>query len=141
MAIIGDAIHAQLTGHSGTRALVGSRVYPLRLPQGTGASSLPYPAVRYQVIGAPRSHVMGQDTGEVFARVQVDCYAETYRDAHLLSAQVRAALSRQSGTWGGVVIDSVFLEDERDMDEPLVEWDGEQGVYRVMLDFIVNYLE
>ena len=132
----GKAIHARLKAHSGTFALVKARIYPLRLPQGPT-----YPGVRYQRIGAPRAHAMGADTGEVFARVQVDCYAETYAGADALSVQVRAALSRWSGTAGGVVVDSIFLDDERDVDEPTIEHDGEQGVYRVMLDFIVNYAE
>ena len=132
----GLAIHARLKAHAGTFALVVARIYPLRLPQGAT-----YPAVRYQVIGAPRVHAMGADTGEVFARVQVDCYAETYAAAHALSVQVRAALSRWSGTAGSVVVDSVFLDDERDLDEPTIEHAGDQGVYRVMLDFTVNYAE
>lgn len=141
MAVIGDALHARLKAHAGTYALVGSRIFPLRLPQGIGSESLPYPAVRYQIIGAPRTHVMGQDTGEVHARVQVDCYAEKYRDAHLVSAQVRAALSRWGGTAGGVNVEHIFLDDERDMDEPTHEFEGEKGLYRVMLDFIVHYAE
>lgn len=140
---VGKAIHARLKAHAGTTALVGTRIYPLRLPQDIGERkpAPQYPAVRYQRIGAPRSHVMGADTGEVYANVQVDCYGLTYEDADALSVQVRAALSRWSGTAGGIVVDSVFLNDERDVDEPTIVKDGEQGVYRVLLDFTVNYQE
>lgn len=133
---IGKAIHARLTGHAGTFALVKKRIYPLRIPQGPT-----YPAVRYQVIGAPRTHLMGADLGEVHARVQIDCYAQTYDGAHTLATQVRGALSRWEGTAGGVTVIHVFLDDERDIDEPTIEQDGEKGVYRVMFDFIVHYEE
>lgn len=134
--MIGKALRARLTSHAGTSALIGSRVYPLRLPQGPT-----YPAVRYQVIGAPRVHAMGADTGQVDARVQVDSYAETYAGAQALAEQVRLALSRWEGTAGGVVVDHVFLADQRDLDEPTLVHHGEQGVYRVMTDFIAHYQE
>lgn len=137
--MIGKAIHARLKAHAGTSALVGSRVYPLRLPQGPT-----YPAVRYQVIGAPRTHLMG-DTPDasqwVHSRVQVDCYAVTYAGAHALAFQVRMALSRWSGSAGGLAVESVFLGAERDEDEPTLVHHGEQGLYRVTMDFIVHYQE
>lgn len=135
--MIGLAVKARLTAHAGTSALVASRVYPLRLPQGPT-----YPAVRYQLIGAPRTHLMGDDPDAsigVHARVQVDCYADTYAGAHELAEQVRLALSRWSGTSGGVAVEVVFLEDERDMDEPTIKHESEEGVYRVMMDLIAHY--
>lgn len=136
MSAAGTAVRARLLAHSGTYALVKKRVYPLRLPQGPK-----YPAIRYQVISAPRTHLMGGDSGEVHSRVQVDCYAETYSGAHELAVQVRAALSRWGGTSGGVAVEHVFLDDERDVLEPTIEVDGDRGLYRVMLDFIVHYGE
>ena len=134
--MIGLAIRARLNAHAGTLALTKRRVHPLRLPQGTA-----YPAVRYQVIGAPRTHAMGADTGEVHARVQVDSYAETYDEAQALAKQVRLALSRWDGTAGGVVVDHIFLDGERDMLEPTAEFDGEQGVPGVTQDYIMHYQE
>lgn len=136
MAIPGNAIYARLKAHAGTLALVGSRIYPMRLPQGPT-----YPAIRYQFIGAPRVHAMGADTGQVNASLQVDCYAETYTGARTLSDQVIDALSRWEATSGGVVVDHVFVDGERDLDEPTLEHDGEQGIYRVMLDLTVHYQE
>ena len=134
LMILGDAIYARLKAHAGTLALVNTRIYPLRLPQGPT-----YPAIRYQLIGAPETHLMGNDPGSVHSRVQIDCYAETYRSAHLLKAEVRDALSRWEGTVGGVVVDHLFLDDWRDMEEPTLEHDGEQGIYRVMMDLVAHY--
>lgn len=135
--MIGQAIHARLKAHAGTSALVESRVYPLRLPEGPT-----YPAIRYQVIGAPRTHLMGDSADAsigVHSRVQVDCFAETYAGVRAVAEQVRLALSRWSGTAGGVTVEVVFLDDERDLDEPTLIHGGEQGVYRVMFDFIAHY--
>lgn len=135
--MIGKAIHARLGAHAGTKNLVGNRIYPLRLPQGPT-----YPAVRYQVIGAPRTHVMGGSTGEVHARVQVDCYADTYEGAKELADQVRLALNwLMDTTVGGVAVEVIMLEDERDLDEPTTILPGEKGIYRVMFDFIAHYAE
>ena len=137
--MIGKAVHARLAAHAGTRALVDSRVYPMRLPQGPT-----YPAVRYQVIGAPRTHLMGDTPNAsqwVHARVQVDSYAATYAGAHALAYQIRMALSRWSGSAGGIAVEVAFLDAERDEDEPTLVHHGEQGVYRVTMDFIVHYQE
>ena len=134
--MVGKAIYARLQAVAGVTALVGTRVYPLRLPQGPT-----YPAIRYQKIDAPRTHLMTWDPGEVHARVQVDSYAKTYDGAQALAAQVRGALSRWGGAAGGVTVEHVFLDDERDIDEPEPLHDGESGIYRVMQDYIVHYGE
>ena len=133
---VGKAIYARLVAHAGTTALVGTRVYPLRLPQGPT-----YPAIRYQVISAPREHAMGADTGTVHARVQVDCWATTYAGAKALAAQVILALSRWGGTSGGVVVEHVFLENEIDRFEPDPLIGGADGADRVLLDFMAHYTE
>lgn len=140
MAILGDAIFTRLTAHTGTYTLVARRVYPLRLPQGSGAPQVPYPAVRYQVLERPRTHLMGADLNERHAEVQVDCYAETYRGAHTLAAQVISALSRYEGTSGSVVVVHFFLDGSLDMDEPAVRTpQGEEGIFRVMLQFTAHW--
>lgn len=134
--MIGKAIHGRLGAVAGVTALVGTRIYPSRLPQGPT-----YPAIRYQVIDAPRTHLMTRDPGEVHARVQVDSYSKTYAQAQAVAAQVRLALSRWEGTAGGVTVEHVFLDDERDLDEPQPLHDGETGIYRVMQDYIAHYFE
>lgn len=135
--MIGKAIQARLAAHAGTAALVVDRIYPMRLPQPTT-----FPAIRYQVIGAPRTHVMGATPDasiEVHSRVQVDCYAVTYNGARSLAEQVRLALSRWSGTAGGVTVEVLFLDDARDLDEQEFVHGDEMGVYRVMMDFMAHY--
>lgn len=135
--MIGKAISARLTAHAGTNALAGSRHYPLHAPQGPT-----YPFTVYQMIGSPRTHLMGDSPDAsrwVEASMQIDCYAKTYAGTHALAEQVRLALSRWSGTAGGVTVEVVFFEDARDMDEPELVQHGDQGVYRVMMDFTAHY--
>lgn len=129
--MIGKAVHARLKAHAGTAALVVDRIYPLRLPP-----SPTYPAVRYQVITDPQTHLMGADLNELHAQVQIDCYAVTYPGAHALKTQVKAALSRWEGTAGGVTVIHSFYDDSRDLEETI-----EQGIYRVMMDFTMHWQE
>jgi hypothetical protein len=140
MAVLGDAVYARLTAHAGTAALVGTRVYPLRLPQGMGEPSVPYPAIRFQVFERARTHLMGADLNERHAEVQIDCYAESYEDAHELAEAVVSALSRWEGTAGGVTVIHFFLEGSLDMDEPtVVTPQGEESVCRVMHQFVAHW--
>ena len=99
-----QAIHDQL---SGVTAL-GSRVYPLVLPQ-----NVEYPAVVYQRISATRYSQFGRDATAAEATVQVDIYGRRgagYTAFHILTESCRAALQRQHS---GDAID-MMLEGERD---------------------------
>lgn len=127
------ALVAELKAHAGLAALIGTRIYPLKLPQ-----SATFPAVTYQRISGPRVSCMGGDS-LAHPRFQFDCWATGYLDALDVAAQVRAALQRTSGTIGsgsntasGVAI---YLINEIDDYEPDTEY------YRVTLDFIVWHEE
>lgn len=132
----GQAIYAKLIATTGVTDLVGTRIYPLELPQ-----DVTYPAIRYQQVSGPRSHVMGADTGTVDGRFQVDAFATTYSGAKALAAQIRLALSRWGGTAGGVTVEHIFLANEHDRFESDPLEGGTPGVHRVLLDFIIHYEE
>lgn len=133
---IGKAIKARLTAHAGTDALVDGRIYPEEAPQGPT-----YPLIVYQVIGAPRTYVMGGATGEVDADVQIDCYAGTYEEVGDLATQVRLALNFFAGTSGGVVVERVFLDNEFGNPEPQLVRSDEVGIRRRTMLFTVHYAE
>jgi hypothetical protein len=70
--------------------LLGDRAYPLVLPQ---APTLP--ALTYQRIpGGTRVESHGGDSGLTQARIQLDCWAETYLAAKEALQAVRLALQR-----------------------------------------------
>ena len=121
-----QAIYTQLN----TVAALGSRIYPLVLPQ-----NVVYPAATYQRIGPTnRFPAFGGDANAVEATIQVDIYdkrAKGYRDLTMLAQSVRAALQRQSNA---DAID-MFLDTERD------EYEAETDLLRKSYDVRVWYRE
>lgn len=78
------AVYTRLTTHAGTAALIGTRCYPLRLPQ-----KPVLPAVVYQRISS--SGRAGTSDRRV-VRYQFSCWASTYAGVKALAEQVRDAL-------------------------------------------------
>lgn len=101
-----------------------------RIYWGIRPSGQPLPAIVLNVVND-----MGEPTldgpGPSEARIQVDCYAATYRDVKLLAREVRDLLDcRQDNTFQGI-----FLVGLRD----LPETDGATIVHRVSMDFKTTY--
>lgn len=85
-----------LSGHSGVSGLIGTRLYPVVIPQ-----DKTLPAVAYQKISATRVHTLAGPTNLAHPRVQLTCWALTYAEAKQVIEQVRAALY---GAWPGAII-------------------------------------
>ena len=93
--------------NTGVTAL-GSRIYPLKLPQ-----DVLYPAVVYQRISTQRTHAFGRDATPVEPVIQVDVYGhegEGYEAFADVADAVRTVLQRYSG---GAILD-IYLDAERD---------------------------
>jgi hypothetical protein len=89
-------------------SLIGSRLYPLTLPQ-----EPTFPAVTYLRVSRPHQHIM--EGGEVvWPMLQFDCYASTYLDAETLVHALDDAFGRWKSVWG----QPAFGETIRDMAEP-----------------------
>jgi hypothetical protein len=130
MASIDTAIYTRLAGFAGLSALVSTRIYPPPAPQ-----NCTYPAVTFMQISGMRDYVMGNQSGLVEARFQLDSWAETSVGVRTLAEQVRLALSNYSGTSDTIVIDHIRLLDEQRIYE-----DGDE-LFRIIQDYIVNYRE
>lgn len=130
MPVVEQGLRARLVGSTAVNSLASTRVYPLQLPQ-----EPKFPACTYELVSAVRESVMGQDTGQVHARMQVTAWAKTYAAASGLSEGVREAVQRWSGTSTGVVIDEIFIEDEG------VFFDEETETHAHTLDLMVHYQE
>lgn len=123
--MIEEALFTRLSGFGGLTALVGTRVFPLKLPPGTAL-----PAVSFQLVDAQRDRLGGQDGSDRETRFQFDSWAGTYESAKAVAAQVVAALDRWSGTVAGVVVTASFIDDERDTFEEQVQ----DGIPRVLTE-------
>ncbi|MGG7567901.1 tail completion protein gp17 [Rhodovulum sp. DZ06] len=116
------ALIAALLSAPGVSALAGTRVWPLRRPQG---SDLPAVTLR-RISGAPlQSHDGPASLAR--ARVQVDVWAHSYAAAKALRGAVAAVLDAAATPAGE--IRAVRRLDERDLSEA----DGR--LVRISLDF------
>lgn len=129
-----EAFTAYLLGATGLTALVSNRIDWVKRPQGK-----PLPAIVLQKVdGAPVYSDEGE-SGLFSARIQVDCWAETYAAVKAVARQVMARLSattESAFTQNNISFQSAFNSDEQDVLE--VDADG-HPIYRVRLDFIVWY--
>lgn len=132
-----EAICAQLLATAGVTALVSTRVYQLRLPQGPTL-----PAVRVQAIGAVDFyHLRGGDVTER-ARVQTDAYAaessgvDPYAQAVAVAEAIHAALNGQrflvNDSPASLQVTGVFRAGRQAFYEP-----EELRTVRIMQDWIV----
>lgn len=135
MADIGAATRAKLLATTGVSTLLGTRVYPDRLPQGATL-----PAAVYHLISLREEVDLAGLTGVGHGRVQVDAWAETRLAANALALAIRNALATSGGrgTWGTVYVSGCVPTSERyDTQE---QDDGSDDVqYITQRDFLISF--
>lgn len=104
-----EALYAKLEGTAAVSALVGTRIYPLRMPD-----KVTLPAIRYQRVDTQRPLVMGVATGLADILMQVDCWGATATTMFTLRDEIRQALERWRQS-GPPVIQDTFIVGEQDM--------------------------
>lgn len=130
MAEFVEALYSRLQAVPAVTNLVGTRAYPVRLPQG-----VTYPALRYDTIDEQRESALDSDMGLVRSRVQIDSFAATYLAAKQLATAVRGGLQRVAWTQAGVECLDALLEAVQD------GYEADVDVYRVRHDFLFWYRE
>ena len=125
---IEQALFNRLCTHVGLTAVVGNRIYPVRLPLRAD-----YPAISYFRVSRPTTRTFGGTVAGASPRFQFDCWAKSYADAKAVADQVIAALDGFSGTMGGpggVEVQAVYLENE--MDDDFV---ASADIYHTIVEF------
>jgi hypothetical protein len=136
MPILETALYNYLTGDAGVAALVGDRVYPVRIPPGTNAQPTPLPAISFQRITASRTYTYDSfaDTSAwVRARVQFSCWSHSAQEAIEVGEAVLLALSGYNGDMSGKVIGQSSAELELD------DYDAGGKLFRRVVDFFIYY--
>lgn len=130
-----EAFTNYLLGATGLTDLVGQRITWATRPQ---ASALPV-IVLNKISGAPEYADEGE-VGLLSARIQIDCWGETYAAAKGVAREVMTRLSGggASFTQEGMEFQAAFNEDGQDSFE---RGAGGEDLYRVRLDFIIWYKE
>lgn len=128
---IEGAILARVAAYGALNALIGTRVYALRLPE-----TPTLPALVFTRVGEDFEHASGADETTRRMLVQFSTWSTTYdgaTGAKTVADQVHAAFSRFSGTLDSTVIEGIFAENVVDLD------DDETKLYHVAEDFTIWY--
>ena len=128
--MIEQDLRTYLLAQAPVSALIGTRIFPLRLPQG-----VTLPAVTYQRIsGVPViSHDGASDLAR--ARIQVDCWAASYAAMAGLAMAIRTALSGYRGPMGNNGATAARVINQIDLSEP------EPALWRRMIDVAIWHRE
>jgi len=131
-----DDVRVRLLADGTVSGLIGARMHPGLLPQNPAV-----PALTYERISGPRIQSLTGPSGRGVARLQIDSWSSTYREAQSLAAAVRASLNGFIGNLSdgasppqtrGVVI---RLDNERDLHEEDV------SLFRISQDYVINHEE
>lgn len=128
--MIEAALFGHLSTEAGLAALVGTRVYPVQLPQGATLPAVTYQRISTQVV---------QHRGSVAPsfsrpRFQLNCWASSYDGTVALRAAVRAAMGTLAQA-SSPRIDVALLADDRDVVE------ATPGRWVASLDYFVWHKE
>lgn len=114
--------------------LIGTRMYPLRLPQ---APTLP--AITYQWISGRHVQSMNDRSGLSGPRVQFTAWAATYLQAEAVFEALRKRLDGFSGMAGATRIYGALLDSDRDL--PVEEVIPDTTIMGRIADFFVWHQE
>jgi hypothetical protein len=93
------------------------------------------PAITFFAVSGPRDQTQQGPSGLVAARYQITSWGTSYREAKLLSKDVRMALDGYRGSMYDVRIDGIELLNEMDDDDPVPD------IFKTVMDFRVKYSE
>lgn len=125
------ALFDYLSTDPGVSALVGDRIYPVRLPE-----KAVLPAIAWNRVSANRLNTYDafeQTDAWVQARVQFNCWYNTAEGAIEVGEAVLLALSGYGGDMSGQLIGSSFAVNEFDTYEAATK------LYRRILEFVISY--
>jgi hypothetical protein len=120
-----EAIHAHLTTAPSVQALIGTRVYPLLIPQ-----TAQLPAVAYQVVSARRPLAHDGPTGLDTKLVQLTCQGALYANAKTVANAIgevlngfRGWLAGPTGVWCERIEQKNEIDGDEEFEAALVRCD------------------
>lgn len=126
-----SAIISLLKANAALTALVDARIRFGRSPAGDTL-----PRIVIHMIDADHAEHLLAATGKAIGRIQVNCYAESPKQADQVATAVREAIQGFRGLSDDTFISAVTLADERDTyDPPLPGQDTEGGIDGMQQDY------
>lgn len=142
---IGISIREYLVGQTTVTAIAADRGFYGNLPK-----TVLFPAFTVRVISDQPSHHMGGTSGLRQARVQIDCYDDTFtangsehvgtrKQANQLDEAILALLDMQRGTFGGTFCNTIQVEDRDESDDDPNDG-SDNWRYITTRDYLVWYI-
>lgn len=110
MATVEDFIHNRLTTTAAIAAVVGARIYRVKMPDNPTP-----PVITFQTVSGQVVESYDGDSGLAMPIVQIDCWARTAKQAQDLAALVRAALLGYRGVYQDRRIQNVLEWNQYDL--------------------------
>lgn len=134
MKDIRPALRAFLLADAGIAAIVSTRVYPIKIPQGVKLASVVYSRISGQGI-----YHHGGDSGLAMPRFQIDAWGLTGDAATTLANLIKDRLSGYRGVMGSggaaVTVQGVFMAAEME------DYDDAVQMSRMSRDYFIDYEE
>lgn len=102
MSTIEEFLFARLTNVTAITSVVGSRIYPIKMPD-----NVTLPAISYQLVAGEQIESTEGSSGLAAFVFQIDCWARGVAQVKALGEAVRLALQGFRGTQAGVVVNGV----------------------------------
>ncbi len=132
-------LRAFVIANGAVTALIGTRMFPQRVPQGQAM-----PAIRYNHIATTSAIALAGVLGLAETTMQLDCYADTYAESIDLAEKVRVALVANNNgdrLMGSTRVYRTQLAGSAD-EPPFKEPDGgDKWRFNRSLDFLLEYIE
>jgi len=140
MGIASD-VRTYLLTNATVTAVVGTRIYPLKIPQSISA----YPSITYQLISQLPAHTLTGGAGYAESRIQFDIYAETKPAADSLDDVIRNVMqgfppAGNAGTMGSSTVSSVVCDMLRELWEPSQD-NSDKGWFRNSRDYWIRHTQ
>ena len=129
--MIEKALFDKVSAAAEISAIVGSRIYPVFLPEKVTPPALVF--VRVSTEGAVLSH--DGTNGIITSGFEISCLSKTVSEVKTLARLVRREFSGFSGTVSGVKIYRSSVESEFD------DYDYETGLYSVPVEIFLTHDE
>jgi hypothetical protein len=136
VASLRRAVASALASSAAVTNVVGPRVFPLVVPE----VNAPFASVTYQVLSNPRGYHLDGHDGTAEARIQVNILSKDYADIDAGVPAVHSAMHSLESPGGLINVDSVFFENELDLETPPVD-ETDRGTYQTVLEFLIQYRE
>ena len=129
--MIVESFHSHLAADGGVSAIV-DRIWPHWIPLDADM-----PAISYRMDADDRQYLLDGESSLKTALFDVECWSDSYREAHRLADAVESSLSGHTGAFGTLspidTVDHIRLERKFELAET------DSKLYRVSMQFFVAY--